>query len=65
MTKQTEKPQPIWMVTDGVVTACRYRFARMSILTAGVASDANSFVISFAYRAHGNDLTPFFVQFGV
>jgi hypothetical protein len=47
------KPQPIWMETKARVTACHYDFARKNTLSIGIAKDADQFLISFTYYAHG------------
>jgi hypothetical protein len=62
ITHRPEKSQPIWMETEARVTACRCRSARLNTLTLGFASDANSFVISFAYGAQGKNFSADFTS---
>jgi hypothetical protein len=61
-TDRLEDLKPIWMETEGNVTACRFQFARPGTLTFGIAVDANRFLISFTYRAHGKDFNDEFAS---
>jgi hypothetical protein len=62
MTHPSEMSQPIWIDAEAMVTACRYQAARLNPLTLGIASDANSFVISFAYVAQGKNFSADFTS---
>jgi hypothetical protein len=46
------RPSTPWLETQAEVIACHYKFARLNILTLGIAPDSNRFLISFTYYAH-------------
>jgi hypothetical protein len=51
-----------WLETQAEVTACRYEFARMHILSLGIATNSNHFMVSFSYYAHAKTFFDEFIS---